>query len=134
MAPPEQSTAPPSVARPTGDGVADNGVARVDSIGQTPPGATSANPATPREGSARSLAPVRATMPSPGVAEGPSPAGNSADAVGRDSSDPTGPHESRTGVNIPGSLRTSHAETNASTEQRVTGRGGATTLDSTEGA
>eukprot|EP00959_Pyramimonas_sp_CCMP1952_P380068 7962074-Pyramimonas_sp.AAC.1 len=74
------------------------------------------------EGSARSLAPVRATMPSPGVAEGLSPTGNSAEAVGRDSVDPAGPLESHTGVNVPGSLRTSHAEASASTEQRVTGR------------
>eukprot|EP00959_Pyramimonas_sp_CCMP1952_P291304 6093571-Pyramimonas_sp.AAC.1 len=63
MAPLGQNTAPPSVVRTTGDGVADNGATRVDSTGQTPPRAASANPATPREGSARSLAPVRATMP-----------------------------------------------------------------------
>eukprot|EP00959_Pyramimonas_sp_CCMP1952_P159825 3342897-Pyramimonas_sp.AAC.1 len=66
MAPHEQNTAPPSVARPTGDGVADNGATRVDSIGQLPPRATSANPATPREGPARPLTPARATTPSSG--------------------------------------------------------------------
>eukprot|EP00959_Pyramimonas_sp_CCMP1952_P170966 3572820-Pyramimonas_sp.AAC.1 len=47
---PEQSATPPSPARPTGDGEADNGASRDTNISQIPPRATPANPATPREG------------------------------------------------------------------------------------
>eukprot|EP00959_Pyramimonas_sp_CCMP1952_P137929 2887071-Pyramimonas_sp.AAC.1 len=73
-------------------------------------------------------------MPSPGVAEVFSPTVNSAETAGGDSAGPAGLLESHTGVDVPGSVRTSPVEAITSTEQHMTGSGGTTTPGSTEDA
>eukprot|EP00959_Pyramimonas_sp_CCMP1952_P204838 4283553-Pyramimonas_sp.AAC.1 len=73
-------------------------------------------------------------MPSPGVAEVLAPNANSAETARVNGAGPAGRSESHTGVDVPGSDRTSPVEAITSTEQRMTGRGGATTSVSTEDA